>query len=151
MRSAAESTCPSPDISSTASAHLGAAELHVANGISGLAHVHTVWRMYTICKHPSCQSLTLRVLLVYMQTASPIMSCLSSQKAEIEQQVKDALEKQRIEQSSSAYGTPVLFVPKPDGSLRKCINYRGLNKITVKNKFPTNFPYISSRQFELLT
>ena len=41
-----------------------------------------------------------------------------------------------IEQSSSAYGASVLFVPKPDGSLRICIDYRGLNKITVKNKFP---------------
>jgi AcrR family transcriptional regulator len=58
------------------------------------------------------------------------------EKAEVEQQVKDALEKQWIEQSSSAYGAPVLFVPKPDGSLRMCIDYRGLNKITVKNKFP---------------
>ena len=53
--------------------------------------------------------------------------------AEIEQQIKDALEKQWIEQSSSAYGAPVLFAPKPDGSLRMCIDYR-LNKITVKSK-----------------
>ena len=58
------------------------------------------------------------------------------EKAEIEQQVKTALDNGWIEQLSSAYGAPVLFVPEPDGSLRMCIDYRGLNKITVKNKFP---------------
>ena len=60
----------------------------------------------------------------------------TKEKTEIEQQVKTALDNGWIEQSSSAYGAPVLFVPKPDGSLRTCIDYRGLNKITVKNKFP---------------
>ena len=58
------------------------------------------------------------------------------EKAEIENKVKDVLEIQWMDQSSSAYGALVLFVPKPDGSLRVCIDYQGLNKITVKNKFP---------------
>ena len=40
------------------------------------------------------------------------------EKAEIENKVKDLLEKQWMDQSSSAYGALVLFVPKPDGSLR---------------------------------
>ena len=57
------------------------------------------------------------------------------EKTEIEQQVKTAPDNGWIEQSSSAYGAPVLFVPKPVGSLRMCIDYQGLNKITVKNKF----------------
>ena len=57
-------------------------------------------------------------------------------KAKIERQVVEALGNGWIERSSSAYGAPVLFVPKPDGSLRMCIDYRGLNKIAVKNKFP---------------
>ena len=41
-----------------------------------------------------------------------------------------------IRQSTSPYGAPVLFAKKKDGSLRLCIDYRGLNNITVKNRYP---------------
>ncbi|GJP44684.1 hypothetical protein CLOM_g4047 [Closterium sp. NIES-68] len=41
-----------------------------------------------------------------------------------------------IRPSTSPYGAPVLFTPKPDGSLRMCIDYRALNKQTIKNKYP---------------
>ena len=41
-----------------------------------------------------------------------------------------------IRPNKSPYGAPVLFVKKKDGSLRMCIDYRALNKITVKNKYP---------------
>jgi len=41
-----------------------------------------------------------------------------------------------IEPSSSPYGAPVLFVGKKDDSLRMCIDYQALNKITFKNKYP---------------
>jgi len=37
-----------------------------------------------------------------------------------------------------------LFVPKPDGTLRLCIDYRGLNKITIKNRYP--LPLMSELQ-----
>ena len=36
----------------------------------------------------------------------------------------------------SPWGAPVLFVKKKDGALRLCIDYRQLNKVTVKNKYP---------------
>jgi len=38
--------------------------------------------------------------------------------------------------SESPYGAPILLVPKHDGSLRLCINYRNLNKLTILNKYP---------------
>ena len=46
------------------------------------------------------------------------------------------IEKGFIRPSHSPWGAPVLFVKKKDGSLRLCIDYRGLNKVTIKNKYP---------------
>jgi len=42
----------------------------------------------------------------------------------------------RIKRSSSPIGAPILFVPKPHGTLPLCVEYRGLNKITITNKYP---------------
>jgi hypothetical protein len=59
-----------------------------------------------------------------------------TERREIEEQVRNLLESGKIAPSSSAYGAPVLLVPKPDGTMRLCIDYRALNKITAKNKYP---------------
>ena len=53
----------------------------------------------------------------------------------------DALAKGWIQYSTSPAGAPILFVPKKDGGLRLYIDYRGLNKVTVKNRHP--LPLIS--------
>ncbi|CAI7844040.1 unnamed protein product, partial [Closterium sp. NIES-53] len=55
---------------------------------------------------------------------------------EIVEEPEYLLDRQLIRPSTSPYDAPVLFTPKPDGSLRMCIDYRALNKQTVKNKYP---------------
>src|SRR5262249_51971146 len=55
---------------------------------------------------------------------------------ELKVQLQDLLDKGFIRPNSSPWGAPVLFVKKKDGSLRLCIDYRQLNRVTVKNKYP---------------
>ena len=56
--------------------------------------------------------------------------------AETRKQINDYLDANQIRPSSSIFGAPVLLVKKKDGSMRMCVDYRGLNDITLKNTFP---------------
>ena len=54
----------------------------------------------------------------------------------VQERIKEWLEKGYIRESKSTAACPVLFAPKKDGSLRMCVDYRHLNAITIKHKFP---------------
>ena len=55
---------------------------------------------------------------------------------DLKMQLQELLEKKYIRPSVSPWGAPIMFVKKKDGTLRLCIDYRKLNKVTVKNKYP---------------
>jgi hypothetical protein len=56
--------------------------------------------------------------------------------AELKEHIRELLEKGFIHPSSSPWGSPVIFVPKKDGTQRLCVDYRALDEVTVKNKYP---------------
>ena len=59
-----------------------------------------------------------------------------SEMKELKEQVQELLNKVYIRPSVSPWGAPVLFVKKKDCSMRLCIDYRELNRVTIRNKYP---------------
>jgi hypothetical protein len=56
--------------------------------------------------------------------------------AELKKQLTELEQKCYIRPSSSPWRAPILFVKKKDGSMRLCVDYRALNEVTMKNKYP---------------
>lgn len=66
----------------------------------------------------------------------PPRKMASKEKAELKSQIDDLSAKGLIRRSSSEWGAAALFVAKSDGSLRMCVDYRELNNLTLKNRYP---------------
>jgi hypothetical protein len=58
---------------------------------------------------------------------------------ELKKQIEELLEKGFIRPSSSLWGASVLFVSKKDGLRRMCVDYKSLNEVTIKNKYPLSW------------
>jgi hypothetical protein len=56
--------------------------------------------------------------------------------AKLKKQLQELTDKGFIRPSASPWGSPILFVKKKDGSMRMCVDYRSLNAVTIKNKYP---------------
>ena len=70
-----------------------------------------------------------------------------NQEIELQKYIQENKAKGFIRESTSPWGFPILFVPKKDGTLRLCVDYRQLNKVTKKNSYP--LPLISELQDRL--
>jgi hypothetical protein len=60
----------------------------------------------------------------------------TKQLAKLKDQIKELLEKGFIRPSSSPWGTSMIFILKKDDTPRICVDYRALNEVTIKNKYP---------------
>jgi Reverse transcriptase (RNA-dependent DNA polymerase) len=66
----------------------------------------------------------------------PLYNLSAVQLKALREYIDDALARGWIAHSTSPAGAPILFVPKKDGGLRLCVDYRGLNRVTLKNRYP---------------
>jgi len=79
------------------------------------------------------------VIEVMLEVAPPAKAPYRMSHEELKKlkvQLEELLAKGYIKPSKSPYGAPILFVHKKDGTLRMCVDYRALNKATVKNRYP---------------
>jgi hypothetical protein len=66
----------------------------------------------------------------------PIYSLSEKELKVLREYLQDSLRNGWIRESTSPAGAPILFTPKNDGELRLCVDYRALNKLTIKNRYP---------------
>nr|GFC42032.1 putative reverse transcriptase domain-containing protein [Tanacetum cinerariifolium] len=92
-------------------------------------------KIYLDSRRPGRSNFALILFLVLHPWLVPYHLAPSKLK-ELSEQLKELSEKGFIRPSSSPWGAPVLFVKKKDGSFHMCIDYRELNKLTIKNKYP---------------
>jgi hypothetical protein len=86
---------------------------------------------------PPVRSVELNINLVpdSKPVKRPVYKHSTAELKEVKTQIDDLLEKGFIRPSTSPWGSSILFVPKNDGGLRMCVDYRALNKATIRNNY----------------
>nr|GFB79079.1 putative reverse transcriptase domain-containing protein [Tanacetum cinerariifolium] len=75
-------------------------------------------------------------LIELKELKDQLQELLERELKELNDQLQELLERGFIRPSVSPWGAPVLFIKKKDGNMRLCIDYRELNKITIRNRYP---------------
>jgi hypothetical protein len=93
-------------------------------------------RSYQVC-HPSIKS----NLPYSLSQAPPLFPkrayrVSGPELVDLKKKIDELLKKGYIRPSTSPWAAPVLFVEKKDGTKRMCVDYRSLNEVTIKNKYP---------------
>nr|GEY48819.1 putative reverse transcriptase domain-containing protein [Tanacetum cinerariifolium] len=115
--------------------------LHDAVIVCGKKEVHVPLKKRTlVVKGNDCVSRLKVVSYMKVKKAAPVARApyrsAPSEMKELAKQLQELSDKGFIRPSSSPWGALVLFVKKKDGSFRMCIDYRELNKLTIKNRYP---------------
>lgn len=79
---------------------------------------------------------TIDLVLGTAPISKPLYRIAPIELQELKKQIQELLDKGFIRPSVSPWSAPVLFVKKKDESMRLCIDYRQLNQVTIKNKYP---------------
>ncbi|CAA7040908.1 unnamed protein product [Microthlaspi erraticum] len=105
-------------------------EISVVNGFED------VFKSLTELPPPQSNPFTINLIPGAAPIAKTPYRMAPAELAELKAQLEDLLDKGFVRASSSPWGAPVLFVKKRDGSMRLCIEYRGINNITINDKYP---------------
>ena len=110
--------------------------------VESLQSVKVVWEYPDVFEEvkglPPKREIDFRIYLVdnAKPVSLPVRHMAPRERRELHKQVGELLEKGFIRRSISEWGAPVVFATKADGSLRLCVDYRELNKLTKKNRHP---------------
>lgn len=93
-----------------------------------------IWRPF-IPPHREVD-ISIELILGATPTSKALYRMSTQELVELRQQLKDMLGRSHVRSIVSPWGEPFLFFKKKDGTLRLCIDYRQLNKVTIKNRYP---------------
>ncbi len=109
-------------------------DIFVKNLISNYKHVFSFQEFPDLPPHRDGIDLNIKLLPGKIPFFGPIYSLSRDEEKALREYLEGALKAGIIRPSTSPAGSPVMFVKKPDGSLRLCVDYRGLNSVTYTNK-----------------